>query len=409
LQKLLDPALVWYAVNLTGFESVGKGAMKQAFFVLLLSYQLFATRTTISQVVRGPDGFPASGTAVISISAACRSGTDYIVDRAPAVVFKGGAFSVSLVATDSCALSGGSGFPWFSTATYVYGDRVTYSGGVYVAVVGSVGVVPSGNTSTWSLISPSYSVQWTLSDGTAWSEVWLVQTSATPLSIDSVKVSQVNLPSVPVPGPAGAGAAPSGTANQVLATPNGSSGTSSLRALVPADIPALNYQAPITGAPSTWPTTSYAFSFSATTYNTGTVDVTNGSNAIVGHGTTWTSEMTGRLFIPRLANCNRGYVFTYVSDTSGTLESTYGTGSDSGHLCPDASGTEYQLSDVISVPASTHLLGTADISIQCFDSNTPRNRLDGFLFAAGPSVDPTTYAVSMVFWSTQAGRCILQR
>ena len=157
------------------------------------------------------------------------------------------------------------------------------------------------------------------------------------------------------------------------------------------------------------PALTYAFNFSATTYNTGTVDVTNGSNAIVGHGTTWTSGMTGMLFIPRLANCNRGYKFTYVDATDGTLESTYGTSSDSGHPCPTALGTEYQLSDIVAVPASTHQLGTADITIQCFDANTPRNRLDGFAFAAGPSVDPTTYAVQIVFWSAQAGRCILQR
>ena len=170
-----------------------------------------------------------------------------------------------------------------------------------------------------------------------------------------------------------------------------------------------DFQAPITGAPSTWPTTNYAFSFSATTYNTGTVDVTNGSNAIVGHGTTWTSGMTGMLFIPRLANCNQGYKITYEDATDGTLESTYGTGSDGGHPCPTALGTEYQLSDIVAVPASTHQLGTADITIQCFDANTPRNRLDGFAFAAGPSVDPTTYAVQIVFWSAQAGRCILQR
>lgn len=40
-------------------------------------------------------------------------------------------------------------------------------------------------------------------------------------------------------GPAGpAGPSPSGTANQVLATPNGSSGTAALRALVAADLPA---------------------------------------------------------------------------------------------------------------------------------------------------------------------------
>lgn len=170
-----------------------------------------------------------------------------------------------------------------------------------------------------------------------------------------------------------------------------------------------DFQAPIVGAPSTWPTTSYAFNFSANTYSTGTVDVTNGSNAIVGHGTTWTAGMTGMLFITQLANCHQGYKFTYVDATHGTLETTYGTGSDSGHPCPAQSNTGYLLSDIVSVAAATHQLGTADISIQCFDANTPRNRLVGSAFAAGPSVDPTTYAVQIVFWSTQAGRCILQR
>jgi hypothetical protein len=57
------------------------------------------------------------------------------------------------------------------------------------------------------------------------------------------------------------------------------------------------------------------------TYRTGTVDVTNGSNAVTGTGTTFTSQMTGRKF--RVLGRDEYYTFTYVSATSGTLDRNY--------------------------------------------------------------------------------------
>jgi hypothetical protein len=209
---------------------------------------------------------------------------------------------------------------------------------------------------------------------------------------------------------------------------------------------ATDFQAPISGAPSTWPTLatvagsgsyadlsnkptipgafsdlsgaasyaqlpalSYAFDFSVQSYSTGTVALTNGSNAITGTGTSWTSDMTGRLFIVHSGTCRQAYTFTYVSPTSGTLESTYGTGADGAHPCATDSAAQYMLNDQIILPASTHLLGTSDMTIQCYDNATPRVLMDDLGYAVGPSVDQTTFGVKIVFWDTRAGRCILHR
>jgi len=54
-------------------------------------------------------------------------------------------------------------------------------------------------------------------------------------------------------------------------------------------------------------------------YDTGTVDVTNGDTAITGNSTVWTSAMTGR----KIRINNIVYTFTYVSGTSGTLDKSY--------------------------------------------------------------------------------------
>jgi len=149
------------------------------------------------------------------------------------------------------------------------------------------------------------------------------------------------------------------------------------------------------------PALSYSFNFNVQTYNTGTVNVTNGSTAITGIGTTWTPDMTGKLFISRISGCDVAYLFTYVSATSGTLSAPY--------ECATVLGIEYQLTDVILIPGTTHQLGTADLIVQCFDGLTPRVMLDDFVYAVGPSVDPVNYSVQIVFWRTQAGRCVLHR
>jgi hypothetical protein len=56
-------------------------------------------------------------------------------------------------------------------------------------------------------------------------------------------------------------------------------------------------------------------------YAAGTAAVTNGSAAVTGTGTTWTSGMTGREF--RVEGRGERYTFTYVSATAGTLDRNY--------------------------------------------------------------------------------------
>jgi hypothetical protein len=63
-------------------------------------------------------------------------------------------------------------------------------------------------------------------------------------------------------------------------------------------------------------------------YVTGTVALTNGSNAVTGTGTTFTASMTGRRF--RVSGRNETYTFTYVSATSGTLDRVFEGDTDTG-------------------------------------------------------------------------------
>jgi hypothetical protein len=56
-------------------------------------------------------------------------------------------------------------------------------------------------------------------------------------------------------------------------------------------------------------------------YETGTVAVTNGSDALTLTGGTWTSAMTGRGI--RIAADNEYYQFTFASSTTGTLDRNY--------------------------------------------------------------------------------------
>jgi len=56
-------------------------------------------------------------------------------------------------------------------------------------------------------------------------------------------------------------------------------------------------------------------------YNTGTVTVTNGSTTILGSGTTWTTEMSGRMI--RISSESEYYEFTRTSETAGTLDRPY--------------------------------------------------------------------------------------
>ena len=176
--------------------------MKRALLPLLLLCAPAWGQTTVSQTIIGPDGSLAIGDALIVLSAACASVRGYVGPQGVDVSFTDGAFSVSLVPTDACPVSGGSGSAWSSATAYAVGGRVSYSGGVYVATRANTGVTP-GADATWRLISPAYTVKWTTANNWKWTETWVVPTSATPVTVDSVKVASARLPSVPVPGAQG--------------------------------------------------------------------------------------------------------------------------------------------------------------------------------------------------------------
>lgn len=112
----------------------------------------WAALTTVTQMVKSPDGAPASGTVFIRITAACRSGADYIGDKTVMSQFTNGAFAIRLVPNDRC--------------------------------------VPAGT---------SYSVSWQLIGGKSWNETWVVPTSTGPVGVDAVRMATPPLPSVAIP------------------------------------------------------------------------------------------------------------------------------------------------------------------------------------------------------------------
>jgi hypothetical protein len=112
-----------------------------------------AQTTTISSVVNGPDGNPAAGTATITLSGPCQSGSTYVIPRQIQVPFTAGVFSVNLYPNTTC--------------------------------------IPS---------TTSYAVQWQLTTpGRIPNQVWIVPASTTPIQIDAVLVPSPPSPSYAIP------------------------------------------------------------------------------------------------------------------------------------------------------------------------------------------------------------------
>lgn len=60
-------------------------------------------------------------------------------------------------------------------------------------------------------------------------------------------------------------------------------------------------------------------------------------------------------------------------------------------------------SAVISIPGSTHNLGTANIIVQCYDNSSPSNLVEPSLI----TIDPASYTVTITFAAAESGRCVL--
>ena len=57
----------------------------------------------------------------------------------------------------------------------------------------------------------------------------------------------------------------------------------------------------------------------------------------------------------------------------------------------------------ISIPGSTHGLGTSNLLVQCYDNATPANLVEPSLI----TVDPNSFNVTVVFALAQSGRCVV--
>ncbi|MGD0869099.1 MAG: hypothetical protein ABSB88_06080 [Bryobacteraceae bacterium] len=170
---------------------------------ILYATSMWAATTTVSQSVVGPNNQPASGQALIRLSAACKSSGSYVGQQTIAVKFTAtpptgqtNNFNVALIPNDTCIVSGPTPAGWSGTVAYWVGNSVTYGTQTWLAIAASTGVAPGSDPRKWALVSTSYTVSWTLTGGPSWTETWIVPTSGTAVSVDSVKVAQANLPTI---------------------------------------------------------------------------------------------------------------------------------------------------------------------------------------------------------------------
>lgn len=202
------------------------------------------------------------------------------------------------------------------------------------------------------------------------------------------------------------------------------------------------YQSTITGAPSTWPafgaaallnvgttagtvaagddsrmTNSRTPTTHATSHQNGGSDevatATPGANAIpkAGAGGTlaagWIPTLnqsttgnaaTATALVANGANCSAGY-YPLGVDASGAAES-----------CTAASGGTsvvnyaviFSSATSVTTLGTTHNLGSANLIGECWDSATPRNRVEGWT----ATVHPTTYDMVVAFPTTFSGTCV---
>jgi hypothetical protein len=136
----------------------------------------------------------------------------------------------------------------------------------------------------------------------------------------------------------------------------------------------------------------------AASYTGGRIGVTNGSTAIVGTGTVWTPDMTGRWLnaqsIPALgyqAWCPNAYQFTYVDATHGTLDRAWG--------CQTGSTTLYWLTESTYIAGG---LGTSAMTVQCWDSQVPANSMK-----QAASLVYANYDVEILWFRAAIGYCVL--
>jgi hypothetical protein len=121
-------------------------------------------------------------------------------------------------------------------------------------------------------------------------------------------------------------------------------------------------------------------------YNTGTVSVVNGSTALAGTGTVFTSSMTGMSF--RVSTDNAVYVFTYVSATSGTLDRAYEDATNAA-----ASYWIYEDEYVLPAPTKTLLSVVCPVTGLPLEDWTTQKILDSIWPRMAPGI-PIAFAMA---------------
>lgn len=207
------------------------------------------------------------------------------------------------------------------------------------------------------------------------------------------------------------GVAPSGAANQMFATPNGSSGSASLRALVGADVPPINLASTANGGvTSILPganggTNNGFFSVTGPTTSLKTFTYPNASATVLTDNAAVTVPQggTGRTTLTNhgvLLGAGTGGINAVAAMAADTLLQGLGTGSDPGAVAVNNCGSSTQ---ALSYSTSTHTFGCQTISVG--GTGTVTSLTGGVGVTASPATITTTgsFAVDQSFSPTWTG------
>jgi len=293
----------------------------------------------------------------------------------------------------------------------------------YQVVNGTVNLTLAPND-TATPAGTSYLVQYNCKKGKSYSEVWVVPTSAAPLTIRAVRANAVPTPTTMfAPSQLQAGGAAPG---QVLtwsgtswgpADPTGGagSGITSMNGLVGTS------QTFATGTAGTDFTISSAGSVH--TFNLPTVSATARGLVTPSLFGAWntaaadvsahvdrtdnphmvTAAQVGSNIAQWNANQVQGRAVSSVAPADGQLMRWNATAGqwEPAKVRHTVTFTE---ATTVTVLGSEHQLGTTDLTVTCYDASTPPNVVE----PGGWTVDPSTYNVSIQFAVPQSGKCVLR-
>jgi hypothetical protein len=334
-------------------------------FVLLLAGAAAKAGTRIQDMLYRADGSPAGGKIYITGQKMQSSGKTVVVSTVIAVV-SNGVVDITLEPNDAAS--------------------------------------PSGT---------SYKARYYLSDGTAYEETWVVPTSQTPVKVADIRTATTPLPgyTISLPQLAQGGASTgqcltwTGTSWQPGTCAEGAGGAVTS---VAGRIGAVELGIPdIGGLQSTLDGKQAALGF--TPEDAANRGLANGYASLDAGGKVPTGQIPaaggdlsgtlGAATVTRIQN----QPVAAVAPADGQMM-RWSAAAGRWEPVKVRHTVTFSEATVVTVLGTEHQLGTADLTITCYDAATPPNVVE----AGGWTIDPSTYDVTITFAVAFSGRCVLR-